>query len=78
MLKEKTALVTGGAKGIGRAICLEFAKNGANVAINYRSTIDENFIKELESFGVKVKTYKWDVRDFEVTKEMVEVIKQEK
>ncbi len=77
MLKDKTALVTGGAKGIGRAICLEFAKNGANIAVNYRSTIDENFIKELESFGVKVKTYKWDVRDFEVTKEMVEVIKQD-
>ncbi len=77
MLKDKTALVTGGAKGIGRAVCLEFAKNGANVAINYRSNIDEELIKEIEGLGVKVKAYKWDVRNFDETKEMVDQIKED-
>ncbi len=77
MLKDKTALVTGGAKGIGKAICIEFAKNGANVAVNYRSNIDDEFIKELEGYGVKVITYKWDVRNFDETKEMVDKIKED-
>ncbi len=77
MLKEKNALVTGGAKGIGKAIARELAKNGANVAINYRSTIDEEFVKELEGFGVTVKTYKCEVQDFEATKEMVDQVKED-
>ncbi len=77
MLKDKTVIVTGGAKGIGRAVCLEFAKNNANIAINYRSSIDEEFIKELESYNVKVKAYKWDVKDFEETKTFVDQIKED-
>ncbi len=35
MLKGKVAVVTGGSQGIGKAICLEFAKNGADIAILY-------------------------------------------
>ncbi len=77
MLKDKTVVVTGGAKGIGRGICLEFAKNGCNVCVNYRSSIDEDFIKELESYNVKVKAYKWDVKDFNETKEMIDQIKED-
>ncbi len=77
MLKDKTVIVTGGAKGIGKAICLEFAKSNANIAINYRSNIEEEFIKELESYGVKVKAYKWDVRNFDETKEFVDQIKED-
>ncbi len=77
MLKDKTAVVTGGAKGIGRAVCLEFAKNGCNIAINYRSSIDEDFIKELECYNVKVKAYKWDVKDFDETKTFVDQINED-
>ncbi len=74
MLENKTALITGGAKGIGKAIALELAKNGANIAINYRSSIESELIKELESYNVKVVTYKCEVQDFEATKEMVEKV----
>lgn len=77
MLKDKVVLVTGGAKGIGKAICLEFAKNNCNICINYRSNIDEEFIKELESYNVKVRAYKWDVINFDDTKENIDKIKDE-
>jgi 3-oxoacyl-[acyl-carrier protein] reductase len=39
MLSKQIALVTGGSRGIGRAICLELAKNGSYVIINFRSNI---------------------------------------
>ncbi len=77
MLKDKTVLVTGGAKGIGKAVCLEFAKNNCNIAINYRSSIEEEFVKELEGYGVTVRTYQWDVSNFSDTKENVEKIKED-
>lgn len=63
MLKNKVALVTGGSRGIGRAICEEFAKNGANVVINYMG----NEQKALETkqicadFGVQTLVIKADV-----------------
>ena len=48
MLKDKNVFVTGGAKGIGKAIALEFAKMGANIAINYHSSSPEDVKKEIE------------------------------
>lgn len=77
MLKDKTALVTGGAKGIGAGICLELAKNNCNIALNYRSSVSDELIKELESFGVTVKTYKCDVTNFDDTKTMIDTIKED-
>ncbi len=71
MLDGKTALVTGGAKGIGKGICIELAKMGCNIAVNYRSGITDEFVKELESFNVKVKTYQGNVQNFDETKEIV-------
>lgn len=38
MLRGKTAIVTGAARGIGKAIALKLAKEGANIVLNYRST----------------------------------------
>ena len=64
MLKGKTVLVTGAAKGIGKAIAIEFAKEGANIVLNYRSTVDDETIKEIESFGVECFAVKADVSDF--------------
>lgn len=77
MLKGKTALVTGGAKGIGESICLTLAKNNCNIALNYRSSVSLDLVKQLESFGVVVKTYKCDVSNFDETKEMIENIKND-
>lgn len=71
MLKEKTVIVTGGAKGIGKAIAIAFAKEGANIVLNYRSTSPEDVVKEIESFGVKCLTVQADIGDFEQAKQLV-------
>ena len=63
-LKGKVALITGSSRGIGKAIALEFAKEGANIILNYVS-IDEtarNTKAQIEQFGVRVTVSKFDVR----------------
>ncbi len=45
MFKGKTVIVTGGARGIGKAISLAFAKKGANIVVNYASTNPESFLE---------------------------------
>ncbi|MFR4985849.1 MAG: 3-oxoacyl-[acyl-carrier-protein] reductase [Lachnospirales bacterium] len=72
MLKEKTVIVTGGAKGIGKAIAIAFAKEGANIVLNYRSTSPEDVVKEIESFGVKCLTVQADIGDFNQAKQLVD------
>lgn len=53
-LLNKNALVTGGSRGIGRAIALAFAKEGANVAINYNTNdlAATNTVREINELGV--------------------------
>jgi 3-oxoacyl-[acyl-carrier protein] reductase len=65
MLKGKSAIITGGVRGIGKAIAIEFCKNGADVVISYRSNEDaaREAIKELEQYGTKVIAIKGDVSD---------------
>lgn len=72
MLKEKTVIVTGGAKGIGRAMALKFAENGANIVLNYRSSIPDDLISEIEDKGVKCVAYQADVSNFEQALGLVE------
>lgn len=72
MLKEKTVIVTGGAKGIGKAIAIAFAKEGANIVLNYRSTTPEDVVKEIESFGVKCLTVQADIGYFDQAKQLVD------
>ncbi len=64
MLKNKTVVVTGGAKGIGRAIALKFAENGANIVLNYRSSVPDDLISEIKSKGVECIAYQADVGKF--------------
>lgn len=66
MLKGKTAIITGGTRGIGKAIAFELAKNGANIVINYRSKIEEALEtkKELEALGINVGLIQADISVF--------------
>lgn len=69
-----TAIVTGGAKGIGRAIVKELAKKGINVVINYNTSKEqaEKLQRELIDNGYKVEIYKADVSKREEVKELIE------
>ncbi len=66
LLEGKTALITGGARGIGKAIALKFAANGADVAFS-DIKLDEQtdvLVKELKSFGVQALALESDASDF--------------
>ncbi|MAQ47904.1 MAG: 3-oxoacyl-[acyl-carrier-protein] reductase [Flavobacteriales bacterium] len=66
LLKQKTAIVTGGSRGIGRAIVLKFAENGANVVFTYVSSAEKAnlVVKECQKYNVKVKAIKSDASDY--------------
>ncbi|MCF0199713.1 MAG: 3-oxoacyl-[acyl-carrier-protein] reductase [Bacteroidaceae bacterium] len=79
LLTGKTALVTGAARGIGKAIALKFAAEGANVAFT-DLVIDENgqaTEQEIAAFGVKAKGYASNAADFAQTEEVVAKVKEE-
>lgn len=77
MLKNKTAVVTGATRGIGRKIAFELVKNGASIAINYRTLNSEleKLIEELKTFGTEVFAIKCDISKEE---EIVNFIKEAK
>ena len=79
MLKGKTAVVTGGSRGIGKAICLKFAENGADIAFLYAgNTVKaEETQKELEALGVKAKAYQCNVADADAVAAVVKEIVKE-
>ncbi len=79
LLAGKTALVTGAARGIGKALALRFAAEGANVAFT-DLTIDENGKQtedELLALGVQAKGYASNAADFAQTEEVVKKIKED-
>ena len=79
LLTGKTAIVTGAARGIGKAIALKFASEGANIAFT-DLVIDENgqnTEKEIAALGVKVKGYASNAASFEDTEKVVNQIKEE-
>lgn len=78
MLKDKVAIVTGGTRGIGRAIALKLADKGANIVINYRNSDKEaeELKSILEGKGVKVLTVKCDISNFEDSKDLMDKCKE--
>ena len=78
LLEGKVAIVTGAARGIGKAIALKFAAEGANIAFT-DLVIDENGLatqKEIEALGVKAKGYASNAANFEETHNVVaEIVK---
>lgn len=73
-LEGKSALITGGSRGIGRAIAIEFAREGANVAINYRrdETAARQTVAEIERLGGRSVPIQADVSDWSAVSTMVE------
>ncbi|MCQ3936503.1 MAG: beta-ketoacyl-ACP reductase [Chloroflexi bacterium] len=72
-LENKVALVTGGSRGIGRAIALEFASRGAAVAVNYNKSPEaaEEVVKKIQEAGGKAAAFQADVSDFKQAEALV-------
>ena len=79
LLDGKVALITGAARGIGKAIALKFASEGADIAFTDLEINDvaKETIADLEAFGHKVKAYASNAADFEQTHQVVEEIQKE-
>lgn len=78
-LEGKIALVTGGSQGLGKAIALKLAENGADIAIVYVGPEGpaRETCQEIEALGRRVKTYVCDVRDEEAVEQTVEAVRND-
>lgn len=78
MLKGKAAIITGGVRGIGKAIAREFCENGADVLLCYRSNDEQarKTAEELAGFGTMIELLKGDVADPETAKAAVAKAKE--
>lgn len=74
LLQGKTAIITGGSRGIGKGIAQVFAQHGANVAFTYSSSAESALAleKELAEQGVKAKAYQSDAANYEQAHKLVE------
>ena len=76
LLEGKTALITGAARGIGKAIALRFAAEGANIAFTDLA-VNEETQTEIAALGVKCKSYASNAADFAETEELVKQVKED-
>ena len=79
LLENKLAIITGATIGIGRGIAVEFAKQGANIAFTFSSSVDAAIAleKELTNLGVKAKGYQSNAADFDAAQALAkEVLKE--
>ena len=79
MLHGKTALVTGGSRGIGRAICLELAKRGASIAFVYAGNEQkaEETLCSLRELGITAKAYRCNVADYAAIEQLVKTVTED-
>mgnify|MGYP001819725394 CR=1 FL=1 len=76
LLENKTALITGASRGIGKGIAIAFAQQGANVAFTFNASVEaaKELEKELESYGVKAKGYQSTAAKFDEAQELVQEV----
>ena len=74
LLENKNVIITGGSRGIGKAIAEKFAQNGANIAFTCIKTSEDSLVlaKNLENLGIKAKAYESDASDFESALKLAE------
>lgn len=74
-LENKTAIVTGGSRGIGKAIAMKLGKLGASIVLNYRSNNDvlKSTIKELEELNINVIAVQADISDYKECEKMMKI-----
>lgn len=79
LLSGKTALITGATRGIGRAIALKFAAEGADVVFTYRQQHQaaEDLVKEIEAMGMRAKAISADASSFENAESIAATVKEE-
>ncbi|UDM72209.1 3-oxoacyl-[acyl-carrier-protein] reductase [Vagococcus fluvialis] len=76
MLKNKTVVITGSSRGIGRGLAIQFAKEGANIALNARKEIAPELIEEIESYGVKTHVVLGDIQYMDDAKKLITEAKE--
>jgi 3-oxoacyl-[acyl-carrier protein] reductase len=76
LLENKVAIITGASRGIGKGIAEIFAKQGANIAFTYSSSVESalNLEKELNNLGVKAKGYKSNAANFAEAQQLIDVV----
>ncbi len=79
LLENKTTLITGASRGIGKGIAEIFAKNGSNIAFTYNASVDaaKALEKELQSYGVKVKGFQSNAANFDAAQQLAKDVLEE-
>lgn len=79
LLKDKTAIITGATRGIGKTIALQFAQEGADISFTYfkNEELAKSLTEEIKNLGRKALRFKADIKDFEAAKKVVQKTKEE-